>query len=65
MRFYKLKDWIDEDKLYWGILSKNCNSVELLKQRPENWLGNLSANVNYTAIDLLKQTQRIDWEFIV
>jgi hypothetical protein len=25
-------------------------------------LGNLSANVNYTAIDLLKQTpERIDW----
>jgi hypothetical protein len=39
MRFYKLKDWIDEDKLYWGILSKNCNSVELLKQRPEELIG--------------------------
>jgi hypothetical protein len=29
-------------------------------------LGNLSANVNYTAIDLLKQTQReLTGEFIV
>jgi hypothetical protein len=30
MRFYKLKDWIDEDKLYWGILSKIviCGVVE-------------------------------------
>jgi hypothetical protein len=34
MRFYKLKDWIDEDKLYWY----NCN-CELLKQRPRELIG--------------------------
>jgi hypothetical protein len=47
MCLYKLKDWIDPDKLRWFNLSRNTNAeaVEMLKKTPEkiNW-GALSYN---------------------
>jgi hypothetical protein len=58
---YKLRDWIDQDKLDWDALSINPNAVHLLEQNQDkiNWLM-LSKNPN--AVELLEQNpQKIDW----
>ena len=36
---YKLRDWIDEEKLEWSFLSKNPAAMHLLEQNPNkiNW----------------------------
>ena len=51
---YKLRDWIDIDKLEWGCISFNPNSMHLLEQNQDkiDWerLGN-----NPNAIHLFEQ----------
>ena len=32
---WKLRDWIDKNKLNWNYLSYNKNAIELLKENPE------------------------------
>ena len=56
--FYKLRDWIDINKLDWYYLSKNENAIELLKENLDkiDW-DYLSSNPS--AIDLLEQHQDI------
>jgi len=48
----KLLDWIDKNILDWSMLSRNPNSIELLKKNPYkiNWV-HLSGN--YNAVELL------------
>jgi len=29
---YKLRDWIDKNKVNWNYLSKNPNAIEILKK---------------------------------
>ena len=52
--FYKLRDWIDINKLNWNYLSYNPNAIELLKENQDkiDW-DYLSFNIN--AIELLKK----------
>ncbi len=53
---YKLRDWIDINKIDWEGLSFNSNAIELLKENQDkiNW-DYLSFNVN--AIELLEQNK--------
>ena len=32
---YKLRDWIDINKLSWSLLSGNPNAIKLLEQNPD------------------------------
>ena len=51
-KFYKLRDWIQVDKLNWGKLSCNPNAIELLKKNQDKIVWHeLSSNSN--AIELL------------
>lgn len=61
---YKLRDWIDANKLEWGLLSMNPNAIHLLEKNKDkiNWFY-LSRNPN--AIHLLEQnTDNIDWGYL-
>jgi hypothetical protein len=35
----KLRDWIEIDKLYWEMLSRNPNAIDILKENKDkiNW----------------------------
>jgi len=58
---YKLRDWIDIDKIDWYRLSRNPNAIHLLEKHPDkiNWYY-LSNNPN--AIHLLeKNIDKINW----
>ena len=37
---WKLRDWIDKDKLDWDMLSFNKNAIDLIKENPEmiDWI---------------------------
>ena len=50
---WKLRDWVDVEKLDWMMLSYNKNAIQLLEENPEkiNW-ENLSENE--ITIDFLK-----------
>ena len=61
---YKIRDWYYEPlkNSFWGSLSENPNSIELLEQNPDkiNWKL-LSGNPQ--AIHLLeKNLEKIDWK---
>ena len=59
----KLLDWIDVNKLSWGLLSQNPNALNLLEANPDkiNW-EELSRNPN--AIHLLEANpHKIDWTY--
>jgi hypothetical protein len=61
---WKLRDWIDIDKLNWINLSLNPNAIKLLENNPEkiDWC-NLSLNPN--AIKLLEKNQdKIEWYYL-
>ena len=61
---WKLKDWIDVEKLDWDILSGNKNAIKLLERNEDkiDWY-NLSVNPN--AIHLLqKNPDKINWLFL-
>ncbi len=61
---YKLRDWIDVDKLNLNCLSANQNAIHLLEQNPDkiDWK-TLSANPN--AIHLLEQNlNKICWSIL-
>ena len=51
---WKLRDWIDIEKLDWDLLSFNSRAIKLLEENPEkiNW-DNLSSKAN--AIELLEK----------
>jgi len=51
---WKLRDWIDEEKIDWYNLSLNSNAIDLLKKNPDkiDWYS-LSGNKN--AIELFKE----------
>jgi len=36
---YKLRDWIDVNKLYWSYLSENPNAVDLLEKNQDKLIG--------------------------
>ena len=60
---YKLKDWIDQDKINWTWFSLNPAALTLLEnnQKKINW-SQLSANPSARAIALLEKNQNeIDW----
>ena len=52
---YKLRNWINLNKIDWDCLSSNPNAIFLLEQNPDkiNWI-RLSSNPN--AIDLLEKS---------
>ncbi len=56
--FLKLREWINIDKLNWFKLSKNYNSIDLLRNNLDkiNWYY-LTENIN--AIDLLENYDEI------
>ena len=63
---WKLRDWIDIDKLEWDYLSlsTNKNAISLLEKNLDkiDW-SNLSENKN--AISLLeKNLDKIDWKYL-
>jgi len=61
---WKLRDWIDKDKLDWGMLSFNPKAIQLLEENQDkiNW-DNLSMNEN--AINLLKENpDKICWDLL-
>ena len=61
---YKLRKWIDPNKIFWFHLSVNPNAIELLEANPYkiNWYY-LSGNPN--AIELLKANpNKIDWSIL-
>lgn len=53
---YKLRDWIDENKLNWSTLSSNENAIHLLEANPDkinwNWL-----SYNSNAVHLFKENK--------
>ena len=58
---YKIKDWLDIDKIDWMYLSKNPNAIHLLEKNPKriDWIW-LSKNPN--AIHLLEANpDKIHW----
>jgi hypothetical protein len=60
---YKLKNWINPEKINWAELSANPNGMELLQEYPDkiDWDG-LSSNKSPNAIDLLRDNpDKIDW----
>ena len=59
---YKLRDWIDIDKIDWTWLSSNPNAIHLLEENQDRIDWNfLSMNPN--AIHLLEQNiDKIDWK---
>jgi hypothetical protein len=60
---FKIKDWIDKNKLDWNNLSGNPNAIFLLEKNLHkvNWFA-LSRNPN--AIHILeKNLDKIDWLF--
>ena len=60
---YKLRDWIDSNKLDWKSLSENFNAIHLLELNPDkiDW-DFLSKNPGEDAIKLLEQNHdKIDW----
>jgi hypothetical protein len=62
-QYYKLRDWIDNNKLNWNLLSFNPYAISLLEKNIDkiNWYG-LSGNSNPNAIHLLQQNiDKIDW----
>ena len=59
---WKLRDWIDKEKLDWNNLSLNKNAIDLLyeNKRNRNW-NNLSFNKNvFVNIDILKNRETIN-----
>ena len=50
---YKLKDWIDLEKINWSYLSLNSAAIDLLKTHPEKiyWT---YLSLNPAAIDLIR-----------
>ena len=64
MKYMKLRNWIDLDKLDWKYLSANPNAIQLLKENYNkiNW-SYLSSNPN--AISLLKENlDKIDYNLL-
>ena len=58
---YKFKHFIQQDKINWGVLSRNENAIHILEQNPDKIIwGSLSFNPN--AIHLLERYRsNIDW----
>ena len=52
--FYKLRDWIDINKIDWEYLSFNSNAIELLKEN-QNKISWIYLSRNPNAIELLKE----------
>ena len=60
---FKLKDWIDQDKINWNMLSENPEALSLLEQNQDkiDW-SYLSRNPSARAIALLENNQdKIHW----
>jgi hypothetical protein len=58
---YKLRDWIDLDKIERQFLSKHPNAIDILRENPDkiDW-DDLSMNPN--AIDMLRANpDKINW----
>jgi hypothetical protein len=72
---YKLRDWIDQDKLCWIYLCRNPNAGQLLEQNIDqiDW-ENLSSNSSPRAIRILEQhilhplhslhSDKINWSYL-
>ena len=65
---WKLKEWVDINKIYWDELSSNTNdgAISLLEANQDtiNWW-KLSSNSNDGAIRLLEANQdKIDWNWL-
>ena len=56
---FKLKKWINPDKLIWSIVSKHPEALDLLKENLKKIDWNyLSQNINPAAIEILKKIQK-------
>ena len=42
-QIYKLRDWINQDKINWAYLSRNPNAIHLLEQNPHKIKWNMFA----------------------
>jgi hypothetical protein len=61
---YKLRDWIDINKLDWEYLSKNPNAIHLLEQN-QNKINWFELSNNHCALSLLeKNKDKINWFFV-
>lgn len=64
MSIYKIRDWINLDKLNWHWLSSNPVAIHLLQQNPDKIVWNMLSR-NPEAIHLLEQNQdKIDWSVV-
>ena len=61
---FKLKDWIDKDKIRWAQLSTNPSALTLLEKNQDkiNWS---LLSLNPSALTLLEKNQdKIDWFYL-
>lgn len=69
---YKLRDWIEKNKLDWNFLSKNIHIMHLLNEVPSEMFWMISDKINWyslsqnpDAIELLKKNQdEIYWSML-
>ena len=61
---YKLRDWIDPEKLDWEVLSFNPNAIPLLEKNPDK-IDNFFISKNPNAIPWLEKNQdKVEWNMI-
>jgi len=61
---YKLRNWIDHEKLDWFVLSSNPKAIHLLEKHPEkiSWI---QLSKNHEEFHLLEQDpEKIDWKWL-
>jgi hypothetical protein len=61
---FKLKDWIDQDKIVWTALSRNPSALTLLENNQDkiNWA---MLSLNPSALALLEKNQdKINWSVL-
>jgi hypothetical protein len=51
---YKLLNWIDKDKINWGLLSENPNAIQYLEKNQDKLIGIIYQEIQMQFIYLNK-----------